>query len=459
MEEIATPHDPPVIASLGYSPDCGKDQSVIFVANLLSLFFGNREGARLLEDEISCVDSYGGRLLPILGLIFGGDDNVLVLERQPDPALVGLFESLGLKLPQIEILTRQEFITLGNQLENGVTDHPLIEKLRRHSAGIVDGYVTDETIASLAIALGKHTLSTPEGSHRGNNKLLLHQHLETLGLPVFPTELANNVSEVATALGSLRAAGHRSAGVKSQIGATGIGLIKLPTDTAAPEVPCAFFYEGPCMVQAWLEPGNHGVESVLSPSVQMFLQEDAIHLYDLTEQILKDSIHQGNESPPPYLGALPKLKAELLRQAGMASIWLHRQGYRGAASTDFLITCHMGGSFTAYVCEINARVTGATYPSILARHFHPHGAWLMHNLELATPLSGEALLEKLRTHDELFRLDRSSGILPINFNLDPDGLVRKGQFLAIADELDACHRLLNTSRHDLPIAWSYTRDR
>lgn len=459
MEDFSKSHTPPVIATQGFSPECRDARSAIFVANLLSLFFGNREGAQLLEHEISCVDSYGGRLLPTLGLIFNGGENVLLLERQPDPALVGFFESLDLKLPQVEILTRTEFMALGNQLAKGAADHPLLLSLRRHPAEILDGYVTDETISALASTLGKRTLSTPEGSHRGNNKLLLHQHLESIGLPVFPTRLANTPSEVAAALHQLQRDGYRSAGVKSQIGATGIGLIKLPTDARAPEIPRAFFFEGPCMVQAWLQPGENNIHSVHSPSVQMFLHDSSIHLFDLTEQILHESIHQGNESPLPYLNTLPNIRDELLRQTAKAATWLHQQGYRGAASTDFLITRDHDGSLTAYICEINARFTGATYPSVLARHFHPHGAWLMHNLELSTPLSGAALLEKLRIHGELFRQESTSGILPINFNLDPEGLVRKGQFVAIADDPATCGALLDTSRHDLPVTWSYTHDR
>ena len=55
-----------VIPTRGKTPHCWENRSVIFVANLLSLFFGNREGARLLEAETPCVDSYGGRLLPAL---------------------------------------------------------------------------------------------------------------------------------------------------------------------------------------------------------------------------------------------------------------------------------------------------------------------------------------------------------------------------------------------------------
>ena len=58
---------------------------VIFFANLLALFFGNEEQTRVLCKEVGELDSYSGRLIPVLNLLFSGTDNVLVVERLPDP--------------------------------------------------------------------------------------------------------------------------------------------------------------------------------------------------------------------------------------------------------------------------------------------------------------------------------------------------------------------------------------
>ena len=75
--------------------------------------------------------------------------------------------------------------------------------------------------------------------------------------------------------------------------------------------------------QGWLQPGELGVREIFSPSVQLFLDDESVSLYDLTEQILSDaSIHQGNEAPPPYLPMKKGLRSELLRQAGEAGSWL-----------------------------------------------------------------------------------------------------------------------------------------
>jgi hypothetical protein len=250
--------------------------------------------------------------------------------------------------------------------------------------------------------------------------------------------------------------------VKAQIGASGIGLIKVPAIDSGdplPEIGNHFFYEGAAMVQGWLEPGVLGVARIFSPSVQMFLDDSSVHLFDVTEQILSsDSIHEGNESPAPLLKTRPEVGDELLRQASVAGEWLHSVGYRGTASTDFLVVERDDGELEAYVCEINARVTGATYPAVLARHFRPQSAWLLRNIRLHESLAGDRMLELLDNSKQLYERGDAAGLLPINFNLGRDELVFKGQFLCLAETLDECHQILGDTASVLPIAWEYERD-
>ena len=63
--------DPPVIRTLNTLPPAW-DRSGIFVANLFSLFFGNENQTRDLCAEVGRLETYGGRLIPILGLMFKG---------------------------------------------------------------------------------------------------------------------------------------------------------------------------------------------------------------------------------------------------------------------------------------------------------------------------------------------------------------------------------------------------
>lgn len=441
-----------VVRTDGGAPTLWRGRSAVYFANVLSLFFDNDEGTRALEQAISGVDSYGGRLLPLIGLLFEGGDNMLILEHAPDAALARYFErDLGLSLPEVRVLPHGDYLRLGSGSD-------LLSELQQHPAGWMHGFVTDDHLVELAEIAGKRTLCVRGSSARGNNKVLFHEAMEAAGHPVFETRMAADAAGVADGLRELEAAGYARAGVKSAVGASGIGLLICPTCGAPPEVPPFFFHEGPCMVQGWLEEGRAGIEGLASPSVQMFLDDDTVTLFDLTEQILsEESVHQGNESPPPYLGGHPGLEDELFRQAADAGGWLHGQGYRGTASIDFLVA-FSGSGFVAYGCEINARVTGATYPSVLARHHLPGGAWLMRNLRMANPVPGGEILQLLERHGHLFRRGARRGILPINFNLDGADLVTKGQFLCLGADSADCHQLLRAADEDLPLRWGFDRD-
>jgi hypothetical protein len=458
---------PRIVATPGKLPEFPQ-RSVVFVANLLGLFFGNREKTRLLAEQVGEVDSYGGRLLPVIDLIFRSDaGNLLVLEREPDLHLSRFLQDVvGLSLPELAILPHEEYREFGRSSPGGPgvregdddvdVDHPVIKRIAAHPAAWMDGYVTDRTLTRIADVTGKRTMSSYEGSYDGNNKLLLHRHLEAEGLPVVATEMASNPDEINRCLARLRDEGFRAGVIKSSLGASGIGLIKVPSLAARREasdrVPDHFFREGPCLVQGWLAEGERGVRRLYSPSAQLFLDSDSITIYDLTEQILsRSSVHEGNEAPPPYLAAIPALREELLRQAGVAARWLHARGYRGTASADFLVTELEDDSFAVYVCELNARITGATYPAVLARHLMPGGTWLMRNLRFDSPLTGEEVLQALRRSGDLFDPESGDpGVLPVNFNFGLDGLVHKGQFLCLAPSVDESEALLRFAERDLP---------
>lgn len=457
------PGGPLVIQTQGYTPRLWADGRAIFFTNVQGMFFDNVALTEILMREFTHAESYGARLVPVMGLLYRGGGNAVVLESAPDPALCRYFaDDLGLTLPEMHVLSRQDYLQLGRSLEDGANGptHELISKLITNDAPLVDGFVTDATIERIAHRLRKRTLSTSAGSRRGNNKLLLHQHLESIGEPVFDTELAAQPEDVARCLEALAGRGFRCAVAKSALGASGVGLMKMETTNPQAQVPVAFFHEGPVMLQGWIETGRDGITRIHSPSVQMFLDDGAVYLYDLTEQILShDSVHEGNESPPPYRDALPGLATELFRQAGIAGQWLHEQGYRGTASADFLVAeLAAADKFRAYVCEVNARLTGATYPSMLARHFLPRGAWLMRNLMLKEATSGRAVLRYLEDHGDLFHPGMERGVIPENFILDENGRVAKGQFLCIGSNTQECHELLQRAERDLPIDWDYLKD-
>lgn len=438
------PHNPDTRIHLGELPPA-RSGTVAFFANLQHIFFDNQALTDELRATVHTLDSYGGRLLPVLGLLWDGPDNILILERPPLPGFHEyLTHTLGLSLPHLLFCGIDDAIT------------PEIESAVRNSPGcFIDGFVTDERLAQLSASTGTPLAGSVHGSRAGNNKFLLHHFLQDQGEPVFDTIDADNPDAVAPAGSALASQGYEKIAIKAAVGASGIGLVHAAANNPPP-IPAHYFADGPCLVQGWIDDSLSDIVKVTSPSVQLLITENSVHLYDLTDQILSiDSIHEGNIAPPESpLDA--DVREELLRQAKLAALWLHAQNYRGTGSTDFHLAFHEDGHVDVRICEINARVTGATYPSLLARHFQKDGTWLMRNLLLSDPLDAREVFDQLSQADLLYSPGRETGVLPVNFNSTPDGLVAKGQFLILGPDHQSLHDTMSRTLHQKNL--HFTRD-
>jgi len=442
----------------GELPKTFWERETIFVSNLQALFFGNEKQTDVLRREISGVPTYGGRVVPVFDLVYQGGKNILFLESKPDPAILEYLSSkLHLTIPEIRVFSFDDYLVAGSSHCDDT--HGLLEGIRETPAEWMDAYVTDEVLAEIARKTGKKTICSHIGSKDGNNKFLLHNYLVEKKLPTFDTCMANSPTEVLACCADLQKQGYDRAVLKSQIGASGCGLIQVQcNDIKISDVPEYLFHEGPCLVQGWIEVRQRDIRRISSPSVQIFINDEFAYLYDLTEQLLsKLSVHEGNISPPSNLPIWDEIYDDVFQQAGVAAKWLYKQGYRGTASVDFLVL-ERDEDIEVVICEINARFTGATYPSVLARHFLPRGAWLMRNLKLINPHSGASILKMLDKKGLLYKKGMERGVLPVNFNLNEQGEVIKGQFLFLAYERDVCESLLEQIHVALPLIDEYERD-
>lgn len=444
---------------LGKKPK-GWDQSVIFFANILGLFFGNEQEAQVLTREVGSLESYGSRLIPLINFIYNSERNVLVLERKPDEDLIKYFcTDLGLTIPTIEVIHHELYSSFAHvNSELNSTQADLIRLFKDTGSELIDGYVTDTALTQISRLIGQKTNSTEEGSRQGNNKVLLHQFLLQSNLPVFDTVIVHRKSDVKSALNYLKKRNYRKAVIKSSIGASGIGMVKIDLNATDYEFPDYLFFEENCLVQGWLDQTVDHVEYIGSPSVQMLIKDEEVQINDLTDQILSDaSVHEGNISMPAYICSDQVLLEGLLEQARMAGQWLHQKGYRGACSVDFHIIDRKG-SIEIRICEINARVTGATYPSVLARNFLPDDYWMLRNIRFNPHLSGSKILSVLQEKKLLFVPKKTSGIIPINFNPNDRNEIVKGQFLFMGETMDMINRIVADLVRDPLLKGAFDRD-
>lgn len=438
------------------------NRSVAFFANILSLFYGNLSETEVLKKEVGALETYGSRLIPLINIMFRGGNNVLFLEVPPDNQLIQYFShDLKLTLPKVKVIPYETYQMFSQKnIRYPDKAQQIIDDLRDLDIDWLGGYVVDDALINLAQALGKKTVGTRQGCRNGNNKLLLHQFLKTTCLNIFDSYEPDTIKDIKQCLNDLKAKGYQYAVIKAPIGASGIGMFKVSLDSPNVDlkIPEYLLFEGQVLVQGWLDESVKGVKYIASPSIQLFIDDQRVHFYDLTDQILSaESIHEGNVAPPVFITQGCDCRQELFDQAAIAGDWLYEQGYRGTGSIDFHVIVRHERT-EVRICEINARVTGATYPSILARTFLPRGAWLMRNIRFDPSCDAANLLDTLGRHKLLFKPGMSGGILPFNFNPNETGNIIKGQFLFLGPSVNDVFCLLKRLQELDTIQGVYDRD-
>lgn len=444
----------PVHTRLGELPALWR-HSALFFGDLYAIFYGEPEKTRQLQESVAGFFGYGGRLIPIVDLLYGGGNNVLILHEEADHATLDYFsQRLGLSLPTMEMLDHNEY----DSFHEGLGDRQdLFEFLKDHPAGCIDGYVTDPYLERIARRLEKPVVNSYQESKNANDKVLLHRFMEQADLPAFDGgEITPD--DLNGCLDDLKAKGYRQAVVRSSLGASGFGVATVELDTGPTCLPRHLLAEKCLLVQGWIEPGVLGITHVTSPSVQFFIDDTRATLFDLTGQLLQNaSIHEGNVAPPVDLPQSDGVKAEILAQSEKVVAWVAATGYRGTGSIDYLVY-EQNGQAKVTVCEVNARVTGATYPSFLARHFLPERAWLMRNFRFDSQMTCGEIIGALDKAGTLFLPGKSRGVLPINFIRDENGRVAKCQLLFLNATPEACVEMVAPSLSCLPMATRPDRD-
>jgi len=444
-----------VVVQLGRLPDCWPD-SAVFFANLDCIFFGDPLKTEELVANVMGFSGYGARMLPVLGLLFRGSENALLLGEEPDADLSVFFRDvLGLRLP--EVLVHHLPPTCG--LRTLGLDAVILHRLRASRAPFLDGYVTDPYLEELAAELGKRTVNSHRQCVLANDKIGLNRYLAAASLPLFDGGEAT-AGELRTELERLALLGYRRAAVRAALGASGFGMQVIDLETGASRGLSASLHgEERLLVQGWVEEGRLGCSELASPSVQFFCgAEERVSLYDFTDQLLSNnSVHEGNMAPPLSMALEETVRTEIVRQATLVSAWIASLGYRGPGSIDFLVWRQEGGT-RVQVCEVNARVTGATYPSLLALRCNPGGAWLMRNMVFGPCMNVRQFLGFLAERELLFEARSQHGIIPVNVIRAADGQIVKCQLLFLAETTQRCLRLMEEFPAILPSSCRFERD-
>jgi hypothetical protein len=304
-------------------------------------------------------------------LLAGRDDHV-VLKARPDEEYLGYLEGLGLTLPTLHVVARQE--ARRTVTEDVLADPALLRVLSGLATGnrrlAVHGVSTVEE--ELAARTGLR-LAAPAAAvcKAVNSKIYSRRVADDIGLrqPAgWACETLADLREAFSWARPLLADGHRVV-VKEAFGVSGKGIAVLRDEgrmdrlyrMIATKVERSGVDRIAFVVEDWVEKSG-------DLNYQFTIGRDGEVCFDFVKEALTaGGVHMGHRMPAALSGAQVEELADSARQIGKR---LATDGYFGVAGVDALID-PTGGLYP--VIEINARNNMSTYQVQLQETFVPPG--------------------------------------------------------------------------------------
>lgn len=331
--------------------------------------------------------------LSVRAIFLAAPDDLVVVDREPDPNWLKYLERVGLELPQLRVVQGG-----GETLvERIIDDAELCAELRDNCCPIKP-YMGSIQIQMLAHQLGLRYIA-PDNQlvDRLNHKSNLDHILQEIGLPRIPTEVSTRDHieyDVRSAFEE-----HGALMIRSDLSIGGHGVWRIENAQDIDELVNGIKVTNPDRKFIW-----QPLKAVTnSPNVQYEISDDSCTLLGISAQRMTESFaFGGNDYPSPL-----SENQSILDQSQRTAQWLQSQGYRGLVGLDFIVTSNQ----EVFIVEINPRVNTSTFPLILSHQLGVHAFKLMTGLP--TQSVGFAELESLVGSDLLYDQHRKEGIIPL----------------------------------------------
>ncbi len=333
------------------------------------------------------------RDLSVRALFLASSEDIVVINKAPDPAWLDYLKHIGFTLPTIHIPNGS-----GETLVEMITqDHELCSTLSA-SGFPIKPYMGGLQIQTLAHQLGLK-LHAPEAEllDQLNHKSNLDQILEEIGLPRISTQVSTKEQIVADARAGFDNLGPLMIRSDLSIGGHGVWRIESPADLEHLESGIQAASVGRKFIWQPLKSVTN------SPNVQFEIDDDTCTLLGVSAQQMTESFAFGGNDYPSELTN----SAELIKQSTKPAHWLQAQGYRGLVGLDFIVTTDLD----IYIVEINPRVNTSSFPLMLSKHLGSPAFKLMTGIRV-NPDDLGAYLNPASSSD-LFDADTNSGYIPL----------------------------------------------
>jgi ATP-grasp domain len=332
------------------------------------------------------------RDLSVRAIFLATAEDIVVVDKAPDPAWIDSIKHIGIQLPTIYIPNGT-----GETLVEMITqDHKLCSTLSE-SGFPIKPYMGGQQIQTLAHQLSLKLLA-PEAEllDQLNHKSNLDQILQEIGLPRIPTQVSTKAHIVADARSGFEDLGPLMIRSDLSIGGHGVWRIESHADLVHLETGIQAASDGRKFIWQPLKSVTN------SPNVQFEIDDDTCTMLGVSAQQMTESFAFGGNDYPSELSR----SAELIEQSTRTAQRLQAQGYRGFVGLDFIVTTDQ----RIYIVEINPRVNTSSFPLMLSNRLAIPAFKLMTGIRVNPEEIGEFLRP---TSAELYSTDTNSGFIPL----------------------------------------------
>ena len=332
------------------------------------------------------------RSLSQRAIVLSEPNDKVVVDEQPDQALIDYLNSIGIQTGSINI-AHGSGQTLIDRI---LSDQPLIDNLKPQQ-WMLEPYMGGDQVEQLAGVLNTFPNSPPTPLlNRLNLKSNLCAILGHAGLPTIPTTTTSASDVAATTKHMLHEFGALMVRSDLSIGGLGVWPIKSVSDIKDLERGAAHArHDRLFIIQPLLKASS-------SPNAQYRIRDsEACFLGISSQQMTPHFAFGGNEYPFPD-ASNPQIRA----QADQIIEWLVEAGYRGLVGIDFIVTDQ-----GVYIVEINPRVNTSTFPLKLMDRLGCTSFRLITGLTLGDRLGFDPVAQFCG--DLLFCTERRAGFVPL----------------------------------------------
>ena len=359
---------------------------------------------------------YDKRIFPLLE-----KDDFTIFAEKIDSFLWDYYRSLDLaKIKPKNIFYADSYLKYPSLTKAVLADKNLIQRLKQEKFHFLMPYIESYDMGKLAGEIGAFLFRSADFTDWINNKSNYRKVLRELKLPLIPG-YQTNLEKAKRHFKELKKRGFKKVVLKKERSVSGFSVFVTEKEEDFDQ----------CLKDNLSEQKSFVLEGFIedvrySPNFQYFITENNVEFIVATDQILeKDRVSYSGNLYPSFLIKKPAVLKTINEMSEKICGYLQTKRCFGLAGIDYIVT----KQGKVYSTEVNARINGSTFPSLIIEKLFGEDAnihWLFKTFHFK-PVSFENLFNKFKY---FIKKRGDFGVLPIGVDLLES--MGEGQFMIIS---------------------------